>query len=339
MIKLYCLRGMIVIAVAFLLLKGFSSYAQTPTSYRYFRAGNANDITTKTIPGFALMGGGKDLDPAFLWLCGRSGGGDFLILRATGTDAYNPYVQGLCRVNSVATLVIPSRNAASDPFVAEVINKAEAIFIAGGDQANYINFWQGTPVQAQLNAAIGRGVPIGGTSAGLAVQGEYIYSAQNDPPEGPDLTSKLALSNPFGSRIVIAHNFLDDPPLKDTITDTHFVARDRMGRLLVFMERILSDHPHASVKGIGIDERTAVLMEPDGRATIVGVGAAYFLFNSTRPEGLKKGGPLTARGFEVQKVLPGGSFDLRSWNGDSEKYGLLVDDGAVHSTKGDGRIY
>jgi hypothetical protein len=58
--------------------------------YRYFRVGNPADVKTRTEAGFALIGGGKDLDPAFLWMCHRSGGGDFLILRATGTDAYNP---------------------------------------------------------------------------------------------------------------------------------------------------------------------------------------------------------------------------------------------------------
>ncbi|HYK37910.1 cyanophycinase [Alloacidobacterium sp.] len=327
------------VAVAFLLLQVFSSYAQTPDPYRYFRIGNPNDITTKTQPGFALMGGGKDLDPAFRWLCERSGGGDFLILRATGTDAYNSYVQGLCHVNSVATLVIPNLAAASDPFVAETISRAEAIFIAGGDQANYINFWQGTPVQTQLNAAIKKEVPIGGTSAGLAVQGEYVYSAQNDPFDGPDLTSTLALSNPFQPRVIIAHDFLNDPALKNTIMDTHFVTRDRMGRLLVFMARILDDNSLLSVKGIGIDERTAALMEPNGRATIVGSGAAYFLSLSTKAAVLKDGLPLTAQGFQVQKVLPGGGFDMRLWSGDSERYQLSIDAGVIHSTQEGGKVY
>ncbi len=142
--------------------------------YQYFRVGNHADVKTHTEPGFALIGGGKDLDPAFQWMCKRSGGGDFLILRATETDAYNPYLQALCHQNSVSTLVIPDKRAANDPFVAQAIAHAEAIFISGGDQANYINFWKGSPVQEELNAAIRRGVPIGGTSAGLAVQGEYI---------------------------------------------------------------------------------------------------------------------------------------------------------------------
>ncbi|WP_158751124.1 cyanophycinase [Acidobacterium sp. S8] len=316
-----------------------SCLAQTPAQYRYFRVGNVTDTVTKTQPGFALIGGGKDLDPAFLWLCQHSGGGDFLILRATGTDAYNSYVQLLCHVNSVATLVIPNKAAANDPFVAETISKAEAIFISGGDQANYINFWQNTPVQKLLNDAIHKGVPVGGTSAGLAVQSEYIYSAQNDPHDGPDLTSKLALANPFHPQIVIAHNFLDDPALKGTITDTHFVTRDRMGRLLTFMARISADHGNLPVKGIGIDEQTAVLMEPDGHATVVGHGAAYFFTLSTKEAVLKEAVPLTVKNITVQKATSGSKFDLSNWTGNAEKYQLSVDAGTIHSTKPDGKIY
>ena len=136
--------------------------------YCYFRVGNPNDVTTATTPGTVLMGGSTDVDAAFQWMCQRSGGGDFLVIRATGTDAYNPYIQSLCPgENSVATLIIPNATAANDPFVASTINNAEALWIAGGDQSNYINFWTGSAVQSGLNALIARGVPIGGTSAGM----------------------------------------------------------------------------------------------------------------------------------------------------------------------------
>src|SRR6266568_7928682 len=145
---------------------------QSP-AYKYIRVGSADDSAGTPRAGFALMGGGEDLDEAFRWLCNRAGGGDFLVLSAAGDDEYNRYVQSLCRLNSVATIVIPSREAALDPFVAEAIDHASALFIAGGDQANYINFWMGTPVQTAMNEAIIRGVPVGGTSAGLAVMGEY----------------------------------------------------------------------------------------------------------------------------------------------------------------------
>src|SRR5205823_625863 len=146
--------------------------------YSYFRVGNANDVTTSTTPGTVLMGGSTDVDAAFQWMCQRSGGGDFLVIRATGTDAYNPYIQSLCPgENSVATLIIPNATAANDPFVASTINNAEALWIAGGDQSNYINFWTGSAVQNGLNALIARGVPIGGTSAGMNVLSQFVYSA------------------------------------------------------------------------------------------------------------------------------------------------------------------
>jgi cyanophycinase len=326
----------LMIAACTLLAAVFTS-AQTNARYTYSRVGNSADVSRKTQPGFALIGGGEDLDAAFQWMCQKSGGGDFLVLRATGTDDYNPYIQGLCHQNSVATLVIPSRAAAEDPFVADTIRHAEAIFISGGDQANYINFWKGTPVQRLLNEATLKGVPIGGTSAGLAVQGEYIYTAQNDPPEGPDLSSKLALNDPFYRQVVVVRGFLVDPALKGTITDTHFDTRERMGRLLVFMARILASA--SSIKAVGVDEQTAVLMEPDGHSTVVGHGAVYFLSAARPATVLKQGVPLSFADIAVQRVVAGGKFDLHSWSGDSVGYSLSVLDGVIHSTQPNGKAY
>src|ERR1700685_1039063 len=84
-----------------------SQVAQPHTPYRYMRAGSAVDASVTSRSGFALMGGGTDLDGAFRWLCERAAGGDFLVLRASGNDDYNPYVQKLCPLNSVATLLLP----------------------------------------------------------------------------------------------------------------------------------------------------------------------------------------------------------------------------------------
>ena len=100
------------------------------------------------------MGGGSDLDEAFRWLCAKGNGGDFLIVRAHGGADYNPYVAGLCKANSVATLIIRSRKAAEKPRAAEIIRQAEVIFIAGGDQSRYVNFWKGTPVEDAINAHV-----------------------------------------------------------------------------------------------------------------------------------------------------------------------------------------
>jgi cyanophycinase len=333
------LRVMPVGLLIAILLLVCSSFAAAPP-YKYFRAGSPTDIQTKTQGGFALMGGGKDLDRAFKWMCERSGGGDFLVLRASGDDAYNPYIQGLCHVNSVSTLVIPNRAAADDPFVAAAIRNAEAVFIAGGDQANYINFWGGTPVQQALNEAIARNIPIGGTSAGLAVQGEFVYSAQGDAPDGPDLSSPETLSNPFNPRVTIVHQFMDNPLLKEVITDTHFSARDRMGRTLVFMARILQDGMARHVRDIAVDERTAVLLEPGGMATVVGAGSAYFLQAPQNPETCKANTPLTFRGVTVRSLRADERFNVPQWSSsEGASYTLSVESGAIHSTLPDGAAY
>src|SRR4029077_11798290 len=183
----------------------FVTSASAAKSFSYFRVGSAADIAPATTAGTVLMGGGTDVDAAFQWMCARSGNGDFLVIRATGTDAYNPYIQQLCpNENSVATLIIPNRTAASDPFVISTIQNAEALWIAGGDQSNYINFWKGTPVQTALQGLLARGVPIGGTSAGMNVLSQFIYSAL----ASKGVTSTQALADPFTRYLTLDRDFV-----------------------------------------------------------------------------------------------------------------------------------
>jgi cyanophycinase len=321
---------------AVLLVVVLSVSACQAQSYKYFRLGNKEDVQTKPAPGIAMMGGGTDLDEAFRWLCNKGNGGDFLILRARGDDDYNSYVNGLCKANSVATLIIPDRAAAEDPAVAEIIRKAEVIFIAGGDQANYIRGWKGTPVENAINENIAAGKPIGGTSAGLAVEGEFIYGALGDKPDDKDLMSTDVLANPYFERVTLERDFLKIPLLTNLITDSHFAKRDRMGRSLGFLARLIKDGWSSSPREIAIDEKSAVLVEADGKSTVVGSGkGAYFLRPTQAPEVCEKGVPLTFRNVSVYRVPAGGHFDLKSWTDDEGvAYALSVDNGKIKSTQG-----
>ena len=292
-----------------------SASTSPSASYRYFRLGSSANMKTHPQAGYALMGGGTDQDDAFRWLCDRADGGDFRILRATGTDAYSPYIQGLCHLNSVATLIIPDRQSAQDAFVAAAISNAAAVFIAGGDQANYIRNWAGSPVESALRNAVQRGVPIGGTSAGLAVLGQFIYSAENDQPDGPDLSSAVALSNPFAPQVVIAPDLLGIPVLRGVVTDSHFDTRQREGRLIVFMARILEANPTRHIRAVGVDEKTALLVDPDGNAHVVGQGEVDFFEPSVRPEICQPGLPLTFGPIREMAVRTGGRFNVQSWSG------------------------
>ncbi len=320
---------------------GFVASTAHAKSFQYFRVGNREDVQTKPTFGIAMMGGGKDLDEAFRWLCDKGNGGDFLILRATGDDDYNPYVKGLCKTNSVATLIIPDREAAEDPMVAEIIRKAESVFIAGGDQSNYIRGWQGTPVEDAINANIAAGKPIGGTSAGLAVLGEFVYGCMKDKPDDKDLASTDVLPNPYFDRVTLVRNFLKVPHLETLLTDSHFAKRDRMGRTLGFLARIMQDGWSQSPREVAIDERSAVLVDADGKAVVVGGGkGAYFLRPSRPPAICKKDVPLTFLDISVYRVPAGGHFDLVAWKGDGgTSYELSVEQGKISSTQTGASVY
>jgi cyanophycinase-like exopeptidase len=305
--------------------------------FSYFRVGNPNDITASTTPGTVLMGGGTDVDAAFQWMCPRSGNGDFLVIRATGTDAYNPYIQQLCpNENSVATLIIPNRTAASDPFVISTIQSAEALWIAGGDQSDYINFWQGTPVEQALNGLIARGAPIGGTSAGMNVLSEFIYSAL----ASQGVTSSEALADPFSKYITLARDFVNLLNLQGIIDDPHFVTRDRMGRDLAFMCRIYTNGWSSAPRDIAIDEKTALLIDGSGNGSVVGTSTVYFMQAPGAPQVCQPGTPLTYQSIAVYRINAGNTFNLSTWKGKGgTAYLVSANAGVLSSTQPNGSIY
>ena len=310
---------------------------KTGPGWTYTRLGNPRDLTTKTQFGIVFGGGGTDVDAAFQWMCAKSANGDFLVLRATGTPAYNSYVYALCPgINSVSTLKIENRAAAADPFVKEAILNAKALFISGGDQANYVNFWQDTPVQEAINTLARTHVPIGGTSAGNAMLAQFAFSALRDT-----VTSQQALENPFTPLITIDDRFLNLSPLvRNTITDDHFVTRDRMGRLVAFVARISHDFGVNPVSGIAVDDRTALLMEPDGSCTVVGSGKVYLLRTHRKPEHAQAGEPLTFSDISIQRIEAGDTFNVKTWKARGGViYSISAVNGSLQSTQPGGSIY
>ena len=143
-------RRFILIAIIVCALSPLLSSAPQ-ARYDYYLTGNGTNADGETTLGIGLMGGGTDVDALFTWMSERAGGGDFVVIRASGADGYNQYVFDLGDFDSVETLVLQNRNASFDPFVLETIENAEALFIAGGDQSNYVNFWKGTPVEEAIH--------------------------------------------------------------------------------------------------------------------------------------------------------------------------------------------
>ncbi len=216
----------------------------------------------------ALMGGGGIVDAAYAAIAVHGGRGHIVILRAVADDSFDPqdgdlgttFMTAWGPVVCAETIVFHHREASFDPRVIAALRAADGIFLAGGDQGNYIRYWKGTPVQEALNAHVLAGRPIGGSSAGLAILGHYSYTRL----DGESMESKTALANPYHAGVTIENDFLHLRWLECVITDTHFSKRSRLGRLIVFVARINQDHPADKVFGIGVDEKTALLVGADG---------------------------------------------------------------------------
>ena len=205
--------------------------------FHHYLVGNPGDVVRSTSGLLVPQGGGDDVDANYVRMGEAAGGGDFVVLRASGDDDYNEYIFGLCHCDSVETIVFESREAAFDPGVVETIRNAEAIFIGGGDQSNYVRYWKGTPVEDAINFVAAKPAPIGGTSAGMAIMGEFSYSAMS--PES--LTSEVALADPYAADVTLERDFLVLPGLQGVLTDQHLWERDRIGRTVALMARLVQD--------------------------------------------------------------------------------------------------
>jgi cyanophycinase len=316
-----------------------SLYAAPKTGFTSFIVGNPADAqqSSTLTPGLVLMGGGTDVDAAFQWMCQRAGGGDFVVIRTTGTDAYNPYIQQLCpQMDSVETIIITSVTGANSAYVSNQILNAEALWIAGGDQSTYVSLWRGTAVQTGVNFLLNTKLaPVGGTSAGLAVLSQFIYTGALG-----SVTSSQALANPFHRYVTLDRDLFQSSLGVNKLYDSHFVTRDRMGRSLTFLARIVNNGWASQPRAIGIDEQTALLVTPTGAATMVGTGAAYFLQAPGPAQVLAEKTPLTYLNIGVYKLPQGSTFNFSTWTGTGGvAYTLNVNNGSLTSTQAGGNIY
>jgi cyanophycinase len=289
-----------------------------PTVVTYL-TGSAADVSTNAVGGLLLMGGGPDVDAAIAWFLQNAAGGDVVVIRSTGSDGYNQYMYNMVNVNSVETIIINSREKAGLTTVADKIRNAEALFIAGGDQWDYVNYWKNTATEDAINYLINtKKVTVGGTSAGLAILGSTYYSAQ-----AGSVTSTQALTDPYHRYVTLGQNdFIASPFLVNTITDSHYSQRDRQGRHISFMARAMKDWSYTTIKGIGVDEQTAVCVDAAGTGKVYGVNNAYFLKNEAPgPETCVARVPLTwnrsglaVKAYRIAGSSTGnGSFNAGNW--------------------------
>ncbi len=208
------------------------------------------------------------------------------------------------------------------------IREAEVLFIAGGDQTVYFDYWRDGPVQEALDYLVNdKAVTVGGTSAGMAVLGGAVYA-----PEDLGVLSSEALADPYDAYLdsIQPAGLVNVPYLDSTLTDTHFENRDRQGRTFTMLSR-LSDVYSGPAYAIACNDATAVTIDPTGRATVYGEfpqfdDYAFFMqincaSTPPGPENLTPGQPLTwdrdGAAVKVYRVpgltTPTNYFELSDW--------------------------
>lgn len=176
------------------------------------------------------------------------------------------------------------------------LKNARLIYIPGGDQDRFMKVVAGTPAANALKEAYRKGGMIAGTSAGAAVMSlEMITGTELKHPEYHSTFRNLEEQN-----LELKQGL---GMLKNVIIDQHFVRRSRYNRLLT----AVIEYPE--IKGIGIDESTAILVRGN-EAEVVGDSQVVVFSN---PEASKRvsEGKLAAKGLVLDIYLDGDKFNLK----------------------------
>ncbi len=155
-------------------------------------------------------------------------------------------------VSDVVSLPINERSETDRQDYLDLLDQADGIFITGGNQLRLSTILGGTEIAKKIRRLNAEGVHVAGTSAGAAIMPEHMIAGGDagamPSGDGVNLAPGLGLTNAL-------------------LIDQHFSQRHRLGRLLT----AISYNPF--MLGIGIDEDTAIFIDPEHSFEVVGSGA------------------------------------------------------------------
>ncbi|MCX7609988.1 MAG: Type 1 glutamine amidotransferase-like domain-containing protein [Ignavibacterium sp.] len=239
-------------------------------------------ISTNFAQGFVCaIGGGSEnyndwSDAPYRWIVQKADSGKIIIIDVADASNWLPNYFVSLGATQAYNKTIPNLSAANLQSTYDELITAKGIFIRGGNQWDYIRFWKGTKVDSAIQYVFNNGGVIAGTSAGAAILGEIDFTAQSGT-----IYPDEALQNPFSSLMRFEDNFLK--LVRNVLFDTHFIERGRHGRLIGM---IYNRHFNTGrdIIGVGIDDRTAICISPDGIGEVMGSGAVtiYYKDNLTK---------------------------------------------------------
>jgi cyanophycinase len=220
---------------------------------------------------------------------------------AEGRESFHEYkkVFSEMKITSVGHIHHEKRNEVlNDPALVERMEKANAIFFAGGDQLKYTHLYGGTLFLTKLkNRYIRENIVLAGTSAGaMAMSTPMIYAGNTEVQELGG-TIKVTTGLEF---------------LKDVCIDTHFVHRGRFVR----MAQVVVTNPVCI--GLGIEEDTAVIVSNGLDLEVVGNGTIIIMegihISDANIEDFTQEKPVTMRNLKVHILSSKDTYKISQTN-------------------------
>jgi len=244
-----------------------------------------NEDSMVILPRFAEMCGGKD---ARIIVCGTP---------SQEVEEKESTYRKLFEKIGVAEVMEPEitrRPDGDDNELIDMVRRATGVFFTGGDQLRLTAIVAGTPFGEEVRHRIfNEGLIAGGTSAGAAAMSSTMFISGNS--KGTVKRADVALAPGLGY-------------WRDTVVDTHFAQRGRVSRMLV----VFAHNPQ--ILGVGIDEDTAIEVQPGEKFTVIGSGAVFVfdgtVTHSNAPDAADE--DVIAMTDSTMHVLPAGyGFDLQ----------------------------
>jgi len=234
----------------------------------------------------------------FISICGGNDARIAIIPTASELEDTGRNYEKLFRkigVKHAQVLNIVSREDCSSSEALDYIEKADGVFMTGGNQLRLSTTLGGTPVAQMIRRRNAAGMHVAGTSAGAAFMPEHMIAGGR---EGPTPTPDMVTLAPG---LGLTNNF---------IIDQHFRQRDRIGRLLT----ALAYNPFAM--GIGLDEDTAAFIRPGDDLEVVGSGGITIIdptdLSHSSMDRARRDEPVSLIGLKMHILVSGGRFEIAS---------------------------
>lgn len=264
-------------------------------------------ITTISLLGqghIVAVGGGSESDASGSWseesyryIADHTFNDTLVVLSQSSESDWIPDYFRSFGVDVVHNLQISNHSVEE---ITSKLKTATGVFMKGGDQRDYIRAWRETSVVDEINRIYQEGGVIGGTSAGAMALSEFVSTG------GP--YSYENLEDPQNRFNEIVSSFLTLRPR--LVFDTHYFERGRMGRLLGIYSKLYQEG-ETDIIGIGVDDKTAVIVDPDGKLRVSGSGGVQIFWSDEEFKMLsEKYEPLHLRRLAMHQLVDGYEIDL-----------------------------